>query len=183
MSRVYYKNAIGFSLIELLLAIMLLGIIFLAVSALYTASQKTYFTTSEKLILSAELQYAMKHIYNNAMRGIGDKNTHPFQVYKNELPDLSGDRVDIRIHSDPLTSSNYNTIATYSYYKSVNTLMFDNGITPLESLVPKVIVEAVTFANNPSSDDNVLTISIRGTYKTQTLTLYSSCYPRLASFH
>ena len=187
------KNRIGLTLVELLLAILLLGLIFLAVSSLYITSQRFYFTTSERLILSAELQYAMKHIYNNAMRGIGDINSPAIQV-----PNIYTVNID-RNTNDPLTSGNYTDIVTYTYVRgdrdtllpsaTGNGLLYSTNGTTYESLIPKVTVTDIDITGAPvpgvnfATSGNTLTISITGAYKTQTLTLYSSCYPRLASFH
>jgi prepilin-type N-terminal cleavage/methylation domain-containing protein len=166
------KNKSGLTLVEVLVSVFLLSIISLAVSALYVASQKFYFTANDKVIISYELQYAIDHIYKYVMQGIGDKNSPA-------IPDPDGgDTLTININTnDPLNSANYSATTPCRYYKSDNELMFDNGSTT-ESLVPKVSVTAVSFSLN----GNLLTIYLTGSYKDQTLTFYSACYPRLASF-
>ena len=171
-------NKTGLTMVELMIATLLLGVIFLAVSSLYLASQKFYITATQKIIIGYEVQYAIQHIYKNAMIGFGDKNTPSFQI-------IGASELDININSnDPLTAGNYSSVTSYRYYKSGNTLMFDKG-TPLdntddESLVPKVTVTAINFIKDVGS--NTVTGDITATYGTQTLTFYFACYPRLASF-
>jgi hypothetical protein len=171
MRRVY-NNIIGLTLIEVLLSTLLMSVVFLAVSALYVSSQKLFFASNDKVIISYELQYAIQHIYKYAMQGIGDKNSPA-------IPDPDGgDTLTININTnDPLNSANYSNTTTYRYYKSDNELIFDNGSTT-ESLVPKISVTGVSF----SLDENLLTISLTGSYKDQSLTFYAACYPRLATF-
>jgi hypothetical protein len=170
-------------MIEIMIAVLLLSVIFLAVSGLYVASQKFYLASSQRVIISYEVQYAIQHIYKNTMAAIGDETSSP-STSGIQLPnttDPSTERLDIRINvNDPVTSSNYSTVTTRSYYKSGNTLIFDNGVTQ-ESLIPKVTVTAVNFTKTT----NALTGYITAYYtdSTKPLTFYFSCYPRLASFN
>ena len=182
MSRLFKRNKTGLTMVELMIATLLLSVIFLAISSLYLVSQKFYITATQKIIIGYEVQYAIQHIYKNAMIGFGDKNTPSFRI-----TGASGEnQLDININSnDPLTAGNYSSVTSYRYYKSDNTLMFDKG-TPLdntddESLVPKVTVTAVSFTES----GNALTgyITAKCGIQDETLTFYFACYPRLASFN
>lgn len=171
-----FKDKTGFTLLEVIMSVFLLSVIFLAVSSLYVASQKFYMSSNQKVIVGYEVQYAIQHIYKNTMLAIGDET---------EAPDSSGiqlpsaERLDLRINTnDPITSANYNTVTTYSYYKSGNTLIFDNGVTQ-ESLIPKVTVSALNF----SKSGNTLIGFITAAYGAESATFYFSCYPRLATFN
>jgi len=182
MSRLS-KNKTGFSLIEAMMAVFLLSIVFLAVSSLYVASQKFYLASSQKVMIGYEVQYAIQHIYKNTMRAIGDETSSP-STSGIQLPNAanpSTERLDIRINTnDPLTSSNYSAVTICSYYKSGDTLIFNNGVTQ-ESLIPKVTVTTVNFTKTT----NALTGYITAYYSdpAKALTFYFSCYPRLASFN
>ena len=178
-----FKNKKGVTMAEIIMAALLLSLIFLAVSSLYVASQKFYLGSSQKVIIGYEAQYAIQHIYKNTMRAIGDETSSP-STSGIQLPNTanpSTERLDIRINAnDPVTSSNYSTVTIYSYYKSGNTLIFDNGVTQ-ESLIPKVTVTAVNFTKTT----NALTGYITAYYSdpAKALTFYFSCYPRQASFN
>jgi len=173
------KNRKGVTLLELLIAVVLMSVIFMAVSSLYLASRRLFVASSDKVIIGYELQYAAQHIYKYAMRGMGDKGAPAFEYYP-----PGNAKLDIRINSNnPLAASNYSNIATYSYYQSGDKLMFDPG-TPLnaaddESLIPKVTVTKVEFTPNT----NALTGYITASYGDQSMTFFLSCYPRLASFN
>jgi len=151
----------GLTLLELLLSTLLLSVVFLGVSALYVASQKLFFTQTAKVAISSELQYAMEHIYKNAMQGIGDAGNPPYYI-------SASDTLEITM----------NESTTYTYKKVANQLRFYNGGSNWESLAPKIDVSKVEF----SMVGNLLTISIEGRYRDQILTLYGACYPRPASF-
>lgn len=179
------NNKKGLTLLELLIAIVLLSVIFMGVSSLYLASRKLYVTSSNKVIIGYELQYAAQHIYKNVMRGIGDKAAPAFEI------SAANTQLDITVHDndlalppslEPLTAATYGDVTNCAYYFDAGTssLMFRQGAagTP-ESLIPKVSVTAVHFDNNT----NALTGYITATYGDQTMTFYLFCYPRLASFN
>ena len=171
-----FRNQTGLTMIEIMIAVLLMSVIFLGVSNLYVASQRFYITSSGKVIISNEVQYAIQHIYKNVMQAIGDE-TSPPGTSAIDVP--NAERVDFRINNnDPITRSNYSTVTTYSYYKSGNTFVFDDGVTT-ESLIPKVTVTAVNFTKSI----NALTGYITASYNDQSLTFYFACYPRLASFN
>ncbi|MFA5388243.1 MAG: prepilin-type N-terminal cleavage/methylation domain-containing protein [Candidatus Omnitrophota bacterium] len=170
------KDKAGFSLLEVIMAVFLLSIIFLAVSSLYVSSQRFYLASSQKIIIGYEVQYAIQHIYKNTMQAMGDEVAPPDT---SAIDVVSTERFDIRIaNNDPVSMNNYDDVKLYSYYRSGNELIFDNGSSQ-ESLIPKVIVSAVNFAKN----GNILTGSITAAYGSQSATFYFSCYPRLASFN
>jgi prepilin-type N-terminal cleavage/methylation domain-containing protein len=176
MSRVY-KNNTGMTLTEVLIATLLLSVVFLAVSSLYLGSRKLYIASTEKVILGYELQYASQHIYKNAMRAIGDEISPPASSAI-QVPDAETLNININTN-DPLTSDNYSDVITYSYYKSGDTLMFNDGVNPPESLIPKVSVSSVNFEKS----GNTLICYVAATYGAQSQTIYFACHPRLATFH
>ena len=174
MNRVF-RNRKGLTLIELIVASFLIGVVFLALSALFVASQNFFFTANDRVIISYELQYAAQHIYRNIIRGLGDETSPPGSRAL-EVPNPETLYITINTN-DPLTRSNYASTLTYIYSKSGDELLFNNGISS-ESMAPKITVTGVNFALN----GNLLTMSFTGTYKNQSLTFYSAGYPRLASF-
>lgn len=175
MNRLF-KNRAGLTLIEVLMAGFLLSVVFLAVTSLYVASHKLYMASSQKVMIGYELQYAIQHIYKNTMQAIGDEIAPPGTSAMNIV---SSERIDIRMpNNDPVSMDNYSDVSTYSYYKSGDTLMFDNGSSQ-ESLVPKVAVSALNFAKS----GNALTGYITASYGTQSATFYFTCYPRQSSFN
>ena len=169
-------NKKGVTLVEMLIAVLLLSLVFMAVSALYVASQRFYFVSSDKAILGYELQYVVQHISNNAMKGIGDAISSGAEAI--DVPDA--ETLDIRINNnDPVTGANYQDVVTYSYYKDGDELKFDNGSSEIDSLAQKVTITEVNFSKN----GNLLEGRITAAYKTQSMTLYFACYPRMASFY
>jgi len=185
MSAHCNKNKKGLTLIEILISVVLISIVFVGVASLYVASKNFSLIVSDKTIINYELQFASQHIYKSAMQAIGDETSAP-GTSGIQLPNSlnnSTDRLEIRINnSNPLTSGNYSSATVYSYYKSGNALIFDNGVTQ-ENLIPKVTVTDVNFLKDVGS--NIVTGYITAYYRdsTRPLTFYFSCYPRLASFN
>lgn len=160
------------------MATLLMSMVFLAVSSIYVASQRFYLTSSNKVIISNEVQYAIQHIYKYTMMAMGDKNTASFQI-------TGATQLDISINdSNPLTSANYSSgVENYRYrYDAVTKkIFFQVGSGGEEDLIPKVNVTEVNFTKT----ENTLTGYIKAYYTdpTQILTFYFGCYPRLASFN
>ena len=174
-------NKKGMTLTEVLMAGLLLSVIFLAVSSLYVASQKMFIQRDNKVIISYELQYASQHIYKNVMRAIGHAGRGGRQERREFLPIRilgGGQRLGIRINNNnPITRDNYIDVDTCTYSKTGNELIFNHGNSS-ESLAEKIDITDVNF----SLDENLLNISLTGSYNNETLTLHTACYPRLASF-
>ena len=184
------KNRKGVTLLELLIAVVLMSVMFMAVSSLYLASRRLFVASSDKVIIGYELQYAAQHIYKYAMRGMGDKGAPAFVI------SAANTQLDINVHNNdlasppslqPLTAATYGNVTNCRYYynSATKSLMFDKG-TPMnpsddESLIPKVTVTAVNFTQ--VSGSNILTGSITASYGDQSMTFFLSCYPRLASFN
>ena len=165
-------------MLELIISVVLLSVVFLGVSSLYVASQKFHITATQRATIGSEVQYAIQHIYKYVMRGMGDKNTAPFQI-------TGATQLDININdSDPLTSANYSSGMEnyrYRYDATAKKLYFQIGSGGEEDLIPKVTVTAVNFTKSW----NALTGYITAKYGilNETLTFYFSCSPRLASFN
>ena len=70
----------GLTLLEVLIAVVLMSIVFMAVSSLYIGGRKFHIDSNDKVIISYELQYAAQHIYKYVMKGMGYINTPPFQI-------------------------------------------------------------------------------------------------------
>ncbi len=175
MSRLF-KNKTGVTIIETMLAVLLMSVVILGVSSLYITSQKFYIASSGNAIIGNEVQYAIQHIYKYVMMGMGDKNTPPFQI--------TGEaQLDININdSDPLTSVNYSSGVEnyrYRYDADAKKIYFRVGSGSEEDLIPKV---SVTGGNFTKSTD-ALTGYITASYNNQSITFYFTCYPRLASFN
>ena len=178
-------NKKGVTIVEVLLSAMLFSVIFLGVSGLYLASQKVFITRDDKVVISYELQYAAQHIYKNTMRAIGHKEPDGGRRRGRRIPRFlpiqvldGGERLRIRINNNnPLTRDNYEDVDTYTYSKSDNELIFNDGNSQ-ESLTPKVDIAGVNF----SLDENLLTVSLTGSYREETVTIHTACYPRMASF-
>jgi len=168
------RNKKGMTLTEVLMATFLLSVIFLAVASLHTASQRMFIQRDNKVVISYELQYAVQHIYKNVMMAIGDVENSPIEIV---VGDEDIQTLNIRINNNEfLTRDNYEDVDNYTYTKIGNELMFDDGENE-ESLAPRINVTDVNF----SLDENLLTVSLTGSYGGEDLTVHTACYPRMAS--
>ena len=179
------KNKAGLTLIEVLVSMLLMVVVFLGVSALYVASQQLFFTANDKVIISYELQYAVEHIYKNVMRAVGDETLAPGS---RPLESPNETTLNVTINADdpdPITSANYGNTVTYTYSKSGEDLVFNDG-SGAESIIPKIKLTGLKF-ELIGSKRNFLTIELTGKItranRDVELTFYSACYPQLASFN
>jgi prepilin-type N-terminal cleavage/methylation domain-containing protein len=74
MNRLF-RTRTGLTLVEMMIAVLLLSVVFLGVSNLCVASQRFYITSSHKVMIGYEVQYAIQHIYKHVMMGMGDINS------------------------------------------------------------------------------------------------------------
>ncbi|MBU4457966.1 MAG: hypothetical protein KJ902_04400, partial [Candidatus Omnitrophica bacterium] len=157
-------------------SVLLLSIIFLAVSALYVSSQKFYYKAANESIIAEELSYAIEHISKTVMRGMGTGAS---------VDVSAGGVLSIDINNNAsLDSSNYADIDVYEYELVSGSLRYvDAGTsTVLEDLCQKITVTNATFSTD-SGNSNVLTISLEGSYGNETLELHFSAHPRLTTFN
>jgi Tfp pilus assembly protein PilV len=204
MSRLF-KNKIGLTLTEMLVAVLLLSLVFMAVSSLCVASQRFYITSSDSAMIGYELQYAMDHIQKNAMQAIGDKRNDDNAPIK-----ISSDGLVLTIRHIDKADPNDSPAPTYSDYTDDKEITYtiSNGILAYkkalnsgiieqdDNMIPKVkiLTEADSADGRKLSEfyieGNVLKIKLtaefiisrQGNMK-KSFTLYSAGYPRMASFH
>ena len=166
------------TLIELIMSVLLLSIIFLAVSALYVSSQKFYYKAANESIIAEELSYAIEHISKTVMRGMGTGAiSAPVWVADGVLY--------VKINNNAsLDSSNYADTDVYEYELVSGSLRYVDAATStvLEDLCQKITVTNATFSTD-SGNSNVLTISLEGSYGNETLELHSSSHPRFTTFN
>ncbi|NQT75639.1 MAG: prepilin-type N-terminal cleavage/methylation domain-containing protein [Candidatus Omnitrophica bacterium] len=177
-----FRKKRGITLVEMLLATLLISVVFMAVSALYIASQRFCLTANDKVIILYELQYAADHVYKNVMTGIGDKNNPAISVALGNL-EFSVRHIEETDPAQSPTYSDYTDDTNLRYKIEDNALLFDGNDDGdfEESLVSKITV--VSDESSFSLSGDTLTISLTGQYNNQKLTVYSACYPRLASFN
>ena len=174
----YCKGKRGVTLIELIMSVLLLSIIFLAVSALYVSSQKFYYKAANESIIAEGLSYAIDHISKTVMRGMGTGAiSAPVWV--------AGGVLYVKINNNAsLDSSNYADTDVYEYELVSGSLRYVDAATStvLEDLCQKITVTNATFSTD-SGNSNVLTISLEGSYGNETLELHSSSHPRFTTFN
>jgi len=184
------NNKTGLTMVEIMIATLLLSVIFLAVWALYGTSQRFYFGTTDQVMISYELQPAMQHIYEHVMLGIGDKANPPITEVSGQT-EFSLEYIDKKDNTQKI-----------GYYRIANgKLEFDGnnddvyeesfGSTNVTFLIedPVTHVQLSRFYLDPDTDNNMLKIQLTaefsiarsGTKKRSTL--YAACYPRIASFN
>ncbi|MFC1623875.1 hypothetical protein ACFL28_00940 [Candidatus Omnitrophota bacterium] len=191
-----FHNNKGVTLTEVIMAALLLTVVFLAVSALFVTSQTFHFTSNDKVAIGYELQYAIGHIYKNVMSGIGDKG--------NPAIAITDDLEFVVRHIEETDPENSPTYSDYTDDEEITytitgdgKLSYVNSVTLEEDtdMIPRV---TLLTTNDPVSgerfskfelDGGVLRIKltaesllIRGDNEKERLTIYSACYPRLASF-
>lgn len=200
-----FKKKNGVTLVEILVSMLLMIVVFMAVSALYIASHRFYLSESDKVMIGYELKYAMEHIYKNAMQGIGDKNNPPIII----TPGLDERQVVIAQieDNDPATPPSYSDFTDDK--QVVYAITNDGKLSYVKRDLSSGAIEeqdldmipAVTlvYSNDPVSgeplsrfylDNETLCVKltaqfplIRGGAEQEQKTLYGACSPRLASYN
>ena len=84
----YLKNTSAMTLVELIVATILVGIIMLGIVAIELAMRRTFSTTSKSAALSMRVSAAMLHFSRNISQAIGDGSSHGVRLEEvTVLPD------------------------------------------------------------------------------------------------
>ncbi len=105
----------GITLIELIIAISLLGVIALAFTSIQSFSQYHAIGSDHRAKVQNELSYALEHIAKNVQRAAGDYHKPPIELVAN------GFRVRVDDRATPVPGD-YNNDTWYSYVLSGNSL-------------------------------------------------------------
>ncbi len=167
----------GLTLMEVLISMLLLSVIFLAVTSIFYANHRFFLSANSKAILQSELGYALDHMQKNIIQGVGDKN-NPAVVSS------SSDSLQVRIDKNiSPTFGNYTDDTWIGYTRSLDGKLIYNDGSSNESLCADTInVTSLTFS---LENDFLVNIQIAGSRafgdRTESLTLYSTAYPRFMS--
>jgi len=168
-------------MVEVLISVLLLTVIFLAVSALHVGGHRFFLTAKDKAEVGYELQYAIEHIYEHVFAGRSDDPAISPIVL------ISPTEFTIK-YIDKFDAAG--PLKTCCYKIDNDELKFDSDDdgTFEESLGSKVdfIPSECAF----TMDGNLFRIKLtaefplsRQSEPKQCLTLYSASYPRCASFN
>ena len=105
----------GITLLELIIAISLLGVLALAFTSIQSFSQYHAIGSDRRAKVQNELSFVLEHIAKNIQRASGDYNNPPIQTVAN------GFRVRVDVNTTP-TPSTYADDTWYNYVLSGNTL-------------------------------------------------------------
>jgi len=172
-------------MVEVLISVLLLTVIFLAVSALHVGSHRFFLTAKDKAEVGYELQYAIEHIYEHVFVGISDSPAVSPIVL------ISPTKFTIR-YLDKFDVAG--SPKTCCYKIDNDELKFDSDDDGdfEESLGSKVdfIPSECEFSWVGTGNNHIFRIKLtaefplaRADEPKQRLTLYSASYPRCASFN
>jgi type IV pilus assembly protein PilW len=124
------SNQKGFTLVELLVAMAIAGIVMAAGYSMYISQQKAYQTTEEVTALQQNLRSAMYFIEHD-MRMAGYNPTRSSQAFS--FTDVASDRCTF-LRDDPINPDGVlqNESERISYFLSGNTLRKGYGLNPGE---------------------------------------------------
>jgi len=176
--RQHFRYNRGFTLVEVLVSVLLLVVIFLAISALQVGAHRLFLTAKDKVVVGYELQYALEHIYEHVFVGEGDLSAPAIVIV-----DSSEFTLNYIDKSDGSSKTCRYTITDEGVFE------FDKGDN---GSVDESLGSAVTFikaGSEFSMSGNLFRVKLtadfplaRADEDPQSLTLYGASYPRCASF-
>lgn len=102
------RGSCGITLIELLVAIILLSVVALAVGNIDLFSRHHLLSSDRRLKLQNELSFTLEHISKNVYQGVGDANNPPLEQISN------GFRVRVDRNTTPTPSLSDDTWVSYT---------------------------------------------------------------------
>jgi type IV pilus assembly protein PilW len=172
----------GFSLTELLIAMVLTGVVSTAVYSTYRSQQQAYVKSSDACLVQQNLRAAMYHL-ERAVRMAGFNPTgKPMDVGFSGVATATQGQVTLAYDDDE--SGVCETDETYVFQRNatVNTLDMTQGGGTAQTLAEDITALSFTFldANNTPSTANIASvdITITGSRGTHTSTLTSRVFCR-----
>ncbi|MCQ9208803.1 MAG: prepilin-type N-terminal cleavage/methylation domain-containing protein [Omnitrophica bacterium] len=176
----------GFSLAEILIAVVLMALVILAVASVDITSRRFFDTASSESWIQDEAKIAMGHIIKNVQLGIGNMtnaevadgtsppsadNTRGFYILNGGNLATSGDRIQIKQDTDKNGRFD-GTDKTVEYiyqgnpdYKIIYDEDLDNAANPTEDLAAGIVGSAVFSFNdtlpNPTPNQVLVTVTVR----------------------
>jgi len=109
------KNKSAITLLELIIAISLLGVVALAFTSIQNFARYHAIGSERRAKVQNELSFVLQHIAKNVQRATGDSSHQPIVLVSNGF----GVRVDT---NSPPTPSNYSDDTWYNYTLNGNTI-------------------------------------------------------------
>ena len=148
------ENKKGFTLTELLIAVVLTGLIILVVGSVDISSRRFFEAIKEKVQIQAEAAMAMEHIIKNLQLGIGDVDNPGFSI--------SGGNSQILVWQD----SNGNGMrdagdgsVTYQYDAGQRRIRYQPGSSPWENLTDAIIYDCNFYIDGVANRVSVTIIA------------------------
>lgn len=168
----------AFSLMEILIALVLMGLVILAVVSVDITSRRFFGTSKTESWIQDEAKIAMEHIVRHVQRGIGDMtnsevadgtsspsltNTRGFYILDaNENLATSGNRIQVKLDTNINGRFDVGTdeIIEYNYDPAPYTLIYIDGSGISENLADGIVSEAIfSFdSDTPNQVDVELTV-------------------------
>ena len=140
------------TLLELIIAITLLGVIVIGFSSIELFSRSQVLSTDRKTQVQNEVSYALEHMSRNVLQGVGDSATRP-------LAQFGTNGFSVRIEPTPATPGNIGDDIRMSYTLTGNSLLWTSSAGANEILSNR-LMSGVSFTAMPST----LPVSPNGLY-------------------
>jgi prepilin-type N-terminal cleavage/methylation domain-containing protein len=191
-----FKNKSGVTLVEMIVAMLVMTVVFLAVAALFVVHDKFYSSENDRVIIGYELNYAIEHICTNAIQGIGDRD-NPAIVITPAEREVIIRQIDDDDPDTPPTYSDFTDDKEIIYTitndgeLSYSKRDLSSGLLLEEDtdMIPSVVV---LYSNDPVSGEQLsrfymngktlcvkLTAQFPSAVRQEQKTLYGSCFSRL----
>jgi Tfp pilus assembly protein PilV len=158
------NRRLGVTLLELTIAVSLLGVIALALTSIQSFSQYHAIGSDRRAKVQNELSFVLEHIAKNVQRATGDYNNPPIQAITN------GFRVRVDDNATP-TPSTYTDDTWYSYVLSGYSLSCNGEVlstrivSGVNSNYPTVSPANTGFNYGlPDSGMTSISVMLRGRY-------------------
>jgi len=168
----------AFTLTEILIAVVLMGLVILAVASVDITSRRFFDTSSKESWIQDEAKIAMEHIIKNTQLGVGDmsnpetadgtnpptaNNSRGFYILDDE-GDLAQSGSRIQVKQDTDDDGTYDRIIDYEYQGAPDyKLVYDPdvGTAGDEETLAEGIVESVIFSFDSDTPNQVkVTITV-----------------------
>jgi prepilin-type N-terminal cleavage/methylation domain-containing protein len=156
-------NRKGVTLVELILAAALVGVIILAAFSLDTTAHRFFTSSDRKARVLNEMMFVMEHIQKNAARVTGFVGRPGYNVAANVL--------EMRVADSDNDPTRFDDDVWVQYRLSGNRIIYDPdmfaaGSTDTETLTERVITNGLNFSELTDGDGSVygVRVSLQGEF-------------------
>jgi len=155
----------GFTLTELIISILLLGLVILAATSVEISSRRFFHSTEEQVAVQDEAKIAMNHMLKFMSQGIGSLDSPAYTLHHDDLIDIRIDGWLTGVTDGQYTGAPNDGTISYFFDSAQYRIVFDPNADPTvtgdEEILTQPIIQSVDFSVGSAPNQIVIEVIAR----------------------